>query len=837
MRGAVLVAVCAAAVGAALSLANSSDATDSVLDGPPDEARILSLGETAGAVRHLKDPKLDSHLVALADAAADAQAAGRSLTASTPQDALPVELRTMISARLLRLTDAGQVQVYIISADPPATVGTALVALGVQVERVDAKSGIIQAQVPVGALRQVANLPGVRWVRLPDYAVVNAGAILTEGDAVMNSDDVRSTFGIDGAGVTVGVISGGVAGLADAQASGDLPAVDTSTCAAFGGSGFEGEGTAMLEIVHDIAPGASLMFGNFSPPGGLGTDLDFNAAVDCLAANADVVVDDIAFFNTGPYDGTSPVSQNTADALNGPGPIRGYYTSVGNYAGQHYQGAYVDSGLDLNSAGPTFWSVHSFDVSGGAKGTKNALGTTPLHLNRFVLAPGGSASFRVVWDDPWGTSANDYDLFFREALDIIYICVFGNRQDGVGGNDFPVELCNVANTTGGDVEYDILIGNWEDSADPVEFDMFLICSGCIPWSNGNLLDFNTAGSSVPNQSDAGGSPVSVTSLGAVRHSSPDTIESFSSRGLTNDGRLKPDLVAPDGTCITGAGGFGQGSCQGTGSQFFGTSAAAPHAAAVAALLLACDSALTRAQLRDALLNSAVDLGDGGPDNVYGFGRINAFAAASAVGCSAAPPTPTPTPTVEGPTTTPTETVPGPTPTATSTPTATTTASAGTATATATATTVGVETATATATIVGVETATATATATTATATVTASATVTATATASATRTPTPTNTPIPTATHTPSPTPRPALRGDATCDGLINAVDALFILQLFAGLLANLPCDQNADVNGSGAVDVIDAALILQLSAGFIDTLAAGQGWAARIPSLPSFSW
>ena len=787
LRGALLLIVSGVVVAIAMGVwAGGGAASESASGGPSHDQPVRR--SDSGPMRALKDPKLASHLVALVDAAADAQAAGRSLTA---HDSLPVELRAMVSARLLRLTDAGQVQVYIISDDPVAEFSRAVEALGAEVERVDAEDRIIQAQVPVVGLRQVANLPGVRWVRLPDYAVVNAGSIQSEGDAVMNSNDVRSTFGVDGTGVTVGVLSDGVGGLADAQASGDLPTVDTSTCNILGGDpGATGaEGTALLEIVHDVAPGAALMYGHSA------TSLDFDDAVNCLAASADVVVDDIAFLGAGPYDGTSDVSQNTADALNGPGPIRGYYTSVGNYAGQHYQGSYVDSGLDITDADltpplvvPISWSLHSFDISGGAKGTKNALGTTPLPFNTFVLAPGGSASFSVVWDDPWGTSTNDYDLFFA-VVPGFFVCS-GNPQDGVGGDDFPVERCAVENPTAGDVLFGIFIGNWEDLAVPVEFDMFLSCNGCLDLGNGNLLDFNTAGSSVPNQSDAGGSPVSVTSLGAVRHSSPDAIESFSSRGLTEDARLKPDLVAPDGTCITGAGGFGQGSCQGTGSQFFGTSAAAPHAAAVAALLLACDSALTRAQLRDALLNSAVDLGDGGPDNVYGFGRIDAFAAASAAGCSATTPTPTPTPT---------ETAPGPT---------------ATATATATATTASPETATATA-----------------------SVTVTATATATATPTATPTNTPIPTATRTPSPTPRPVLRGDATCDGLINAVDALFILQFFAALLANLPCEQNADVNGSGVVDVIDAALILQFDAGFIDTLAAGQGRLGALLSRPSLPW
>ena len=84
------------------------------------------------------------------------------------------------------------------------------------------------------------------------------------------------------------------------------------------------EGTAILEIVHDIAPGAQLRFANFA------TELEFIAAVDFLAANSDVVIDDIGFFGV-PYDQTSKVSANTAQELNrAANPIRGYYTSVGN---------------------------------------------------------------------------------------------------------------------------------------------------------------------------------------------------------------------------------------------------------------------------------------------------------------------------------------------------------------------------------------------------------------------------------------------------------------------------------------------------------------------------
>jgi len=98
----------------------------------------------------------------------------------------------------------------------------------------------------------------------------------------------------------------------------------------------------------------------------------------------------------------------------------------------------------------------------------------------------------------------------------------------------------------------------------------------------------------------------------------DDVRFYSSRGPTNDGRMKPELVAPDGVSITGSGGFPV--------PFFGTSAAAPHAAGVAALLLDADPSLSPSQISNVLQNTAVDLGSPGPDNSFGFGRIDAFAA-------------------------------------------------------------------------------------------------------------------------------------------------------------------------------------------------------------------
>ena len=88
--------------------------------------------------------------------------------------------------------------------------------------------------------------------------------------------------------------------------------------------------------------------------------------------------------------------------------------------------------------------------------------------------------------------------------------------------------------------------------------------------------------------------------------------------------MKPDIAATDNNLITGAGGFGFPDGQGN-VRFPGTSSAAPHAAAVAALLLSANPNLTPAQVRDLLTNTAVDLGEPGPDNTFGAGRIDAFA--------------------------------------------------------------------------------------------------------------------------------------------------------------------------------------------------------------------
>src|SRR5207245_2084188 len=196
------------------------------------------------------------------------------------------------------------------TADDPASVSGTLVQLGMTIERTDAGQKLIQGRLPIAALRAAADLPDVMSVRAPARAVLRAGSVTSQGDSILGGPSLRSTYGADGSNVRVGLISDGMEGLAASQASGDLPAVNTTTCnkAPSGtptDAGAGAEGTAMSEIVHDLAPGAEIWFGYFNFTSG--TELDFEAAVNCLAQNTDVVLDDVGWFGVGPYDGSSSV--------------------------------------------------------------------------------------------------------------------------------------------------------------------------------------------------------------------------------------------------------------------------------------------------------------------------------------------------------------------------------------------------------------------------------------------------------------------------------------------------------------------------------------------------
>ena len=117
-----------------------------------------------------------------------------------------------------------------------------------------------------------------------------------------------------------------------------------------------------------------------------------------------------------------------------------------------------------------------------------------------------------------------------------------------------------------------------------------------------------ASSSLLSPADADG----AMAVGAIDHSDWTTgpQESFSSQGPTNDGRIKPDICGPDGI---------SNDVFGT---FSGTSASCAHVAGAAALILSRNQICSASELMNALTTSAIDMGNPGKDNIYGYGRLN-----------------------------------------------------------------------------------------------------------------------------------------------------------------------------------------------------------------------
>lgn len=443
-----------------------------------------------------------------------AQAAG---ALSTALQADQIAELSQIMLGLARFDDQARVETYITLDEVTENTLGSLLSAGVDIEIYDEGQRLVQAWVPVGQVQTLADLPFVQFIDLPDYGVSNAGSVTTQGDGVIRADLVRAQ-GITGSGVKIGVISDGVNNMTSSIASGDLPPSGIIMPAApLTGGGISlnsplpgatvftsapvsrpdlatgSEGTAMLEIIHDIAPGAQLFF---AP--GFTTTLGYQRAVRwLLSQGVKVMGDDIGYFNVGPYDGTSVVSQEASAAVaNGSS----YFVSVGNEAQHHYQGHFTDSDGD---------GLHEFDVSLGLPGLNDA-GET---LNATVQ-PGVTIIINLQWNDPFGASTNGYDLCVHDPADVPSSPLFCSMNLQTGSQNPTENLAITRNApTPGTLGIRI---NRVGAAAPRMFDLFVRFTG-----GGTMNEFIVSEGSVPNKSDAGGGVVSV---GAVNWQTPTVIE-------------------------------------------------------------------------------------------------------------------------------------------------------------------------------------------------------------------------------------------------------------------------------------------------------------------------
>ncbi len=479
---------------------------------------------------------------------------------------------------LVRISPVGELQVYIAVDDCGAELRGALADLGARIVRSDCDLGIVEAFVFADRLVGVAAHGAVRSVRSVERPVLDVGSVTTEGDAILGADLVRA-LGHDGTGVKIGVLSDDVDNLAEAQASGDLPANVTvlQTTLEVGD-----EGTAMLEIVHDLAPGADLYFYS-----GWNSDLDMRDGILALAdSGCQVIVDDISYLSQ-PFFEDGFLAE-AVEEVAGRGVV--YCASAGNFARKHYEADYV------SAMGDTGW--HAWD----------GVSDSTLTLE---VGPGQTLALYLQWDDPYGASANDYDLYLYS--DAALQTEVAHSYAPQSGTHYPRETIIHTNGTGSLETLYLAIDLFSGVQRRLELYVFG-AAGPPEWV--------TREGSVFGHSAATGA-VAVAAIDVIDQGHDD-VAAYSSWGPSRishpaaEVRAKPDISAMAGVSVTGAGNFP--------TAFYGTSAAAPHVAAIAALLIDAHPDWTRAEVLDAMKSTAVDLGAPGADYAFGAGRVQADAA-------------------------------------------------------------------------------------------------------------------------------------------------------------------------------------------------------------------
>ncbi|HET9864879.1 MAG TPA: hypothetical protein VFP37_15655 [Steroidobacteraceae bacterium] len=471
----------------------------------------------------------------------------------------------------------------------------------------------VSGRVPVGALADMAGTAGLKFMR-PTLAITRAGSVTTQGDRSLRANRARAESGVNGRGIRVGVLSdsydcatgplepgGPFTRAAQDIARNDLPkdVLVLKDMFTTPDPDCTDEGRAMMQIIHDVAPGASQAFYT-----AFESDADFADGIRALAkAGAKVIVDDVIYFEEPMFE--DGIIAQAVDDVYKKGVA--YFSSAGNDARASYESAFRLS----NQAG-VFGLRHDFDKGRRVDGLQSA-----------TLGAGSVTWLTLQWDQP-SLSANgkrgaqsDVDVWFFDAngdlLDFCpdfipadTVCQFPGVAFNVGLD--AIESAILVNTTGEDVEAQIGIelaeGPSPNYLKYVWFDLdaglftpneYDTASGTV-YGHANAAGAEAVGAAAWYQTQEWGSPLRP-------QCKPACLNNFSSAGgvpifFKKNGkrlpfpeiRLKPGVTGPDGGNTSFAFFDLDFEIPGTDEpdgfpNFFGTSASAPHVAAVAALML------------------------------------------------------------------------------------------------------------------------------------------------------------------------------------------------------------------------------------------------------------
>lgn len=345
-------------------------------------------------------------------------------------------------------------------------------------------------------LSSITNLPQIRRIRLPKMSVGDQAGVMTESVVKIGASDWQAA-GITGRGVKVGILDLGFDRYRELLGT-DLPVQVTVQSFIAGKEADQAgtpHGTAVAEIIHDIAPDAELFFAAYE------TDVEEREAVEWLLSQGVQIISHSAGALLGPMDGTTDEAR-WVDSIVANGVL--WVNSSGNSALTHYRATFTDTDGD---------GYHEFSPGDELMG----------------FIPDETVLLVVNWDD-WTNGTQDLDLYVYDPNGND-LASSTNIQDGPG--DYAAE--GVRYTFPDTRTYYLAIVGKRVTR-PVTIDFFM---------HDGLIEYSTPEHSLTTPGDS----IRALTVGAVDWST-EMLEDYSGQGPTNDNRLKPEISAPTGVTST-----------------------------------------------------------------------------------------------------------------------------------------------------------------------------------------------------------------------------------------------------------------------------------------------
>ncbi len=592
------------------------------------EKKLLVEGELTPELSKAPHPRMTSEFYNLVQGLKAGSGADRArMSAANVGDGAP--------SPVVRLKGENRdiVETYVWLTSWDESVRQRVAKAGAEITGEDKSRYLLQAWIPLDRLEAVASIEGVRQLRRPSYGISASGLIQTEGDTNLNTNFVRSIGRLTGNGIAVGVISRGLfnavlssdgpsSGGANSDnrvSSGDLPpypgedddaplsgflgnvsvfpqtlsvhevsnAVDENT----GYGTLEGtpmaEGAAILETIHDIAPDATLYYADGT------TDIDVDTGRNWLLSQSlrgkvDMIVDDMIFYDSGRYDGTSTVSRRAQQIALQDDVV--YITAAGNFTPPVTTS---DTGIGLKASRfPIFVNGH-FSPRTGNTNTKFhnfASGSTPGVRDESLTlrSQSGFIDVILVWDDVWDEqnprATDDLDLFLVNVGSLSITSPVASSTDLQNGFGRPIERITFPVASSG-TSYSLIISRKDVTNSAPTLFSLVILRGIVDATDIKYLTHGVAG----NNGDALPPVISVGAIDAVKgvnNISADSVPGTSpgpGRSFANDFvKWYTTQAVPAVASYSNTDSFSSRSS--TLGRFVGSSAGAAHVGGLVALL-------------------------------------------------------------------------------------------------------------------------------------------------------------------------------------------------------------------------------------------------------------